>query len=215
MGLGVGWQQGLLALLGCYAVGGCFGVPLWWPWLPSPASHTPPALPHVDSMADVPAWNRCAWGVGRFSVWLACALGAWHLGGWGCWGCCCLRRGSGPACGCFGGGVSWIGPLRKDDRSSWRCSALCVCHVWVAVLSSCQALQCIPHAIVRARVACLCVSRVISCGYRTVRYIGADTHTRVQSAVFVRVLVSRGSRTVRNIGAATHTHTYCRRGHTQ
>ena len=161
-------------MLGCYAVGGCFGVPLWWPWLPSPASHTPPALPHVDAMADVPAWIRRAWGVGRFSVWLACALGAWHLGGWGCWGYCCLRRGFGLACGCLGGGASWTGPLRKDDRSSWRCSALCVCHVWgwrcFLPAKRCSGFR------VQSR-PCSFACRV-SRGSRTVRYLGADTHTR-------------------------------------
>jgi hypothetical protein len=36
---------------------------------------------------------------------------------------------------------------------------------------------------------------------------------RVQSAVFVRVLVSRGSRTVRYLGARTHTHTSGRISH--
>ena len=181
MGLGVGWQQGLLALLGCCAVGGCFGVPLWWPWLPSPASHTPPALPHVDAMADVPAWIRRAWGVGRFSVWLACALGAWHLGGWGYWGCCCLRRGSGLACGCFGGGASWIGPLRKDDRSRWTVFCpVCLPCVGMAVLSSCLALQWIPRAIGRVRSrARLTSSRGSRCPvvpYRTV-YRRGHTHT--------------------------------------
>ena len=152
-------QLVLVRGLGCYGVGGgmaagvarlagllcCWGL-LWCAVVvalaPLPCFTHAPALPHVDAMADVPAWIRRAWGVGRFSVWLACALGAWHLGGWGywgCWQCCCLRRGSGLACGCFGGGASWIGPLRKDDRSRWTVFCpMCLPCVGMAVLSSCQ-----------------------------------------------------------------------------
>ena len=51
---------------------------------------------------------------------LARGLGCYGGAVGGCWGLlCCLQRGSGLACGCLGGGASWIGPLRKDDRSRW------------------------------------------------------------------------------------------------